>query len=167
MRQGAACEICWSVRNLYPFLCATWLFSRIPFYVWLDSFRVPLSTCDMADFAHPVLCVTWLISTCDMTHSYFWHSSLSCATWLMHRVQHAKYFESLEDQLIEASKTLEMQRLELEALRATVKKDKENRILVQGFFFSMFVCTCVVSHRHYATHYRDVHMCISYNMYNM
>jgi len=80
----------------------------------------------------------------------------------MHRVQHAKYFESLEDQLIEASKTLEMQRLELEALRATVKKDKENRILVQGFSpFFMFVCTCVVSHRHCATHYRNVHMCIS------
>ena len=87
----------------------------------------------------------------------------------MHRVQHAKYFESLEDQLIEASKTLEMQRLELEALRATVKKDKENRILVQGFFFFFHVClyVCCLTPPLRNALQECTHVHIVYHMYYM
>jgi len=29
------------------------------------------------------LCVTWLIPMCDMTHSYVWHDSLICVSWLI------------------------------------------------------------------------------------
>jgi len=28
--------------------------------------------------------VTWLIHMCDMTHSYVWHDSFICVTWLIH-----------------------------------------------------------------------------------
>jgi len=27
------------------------------------------------------ICVTWLIHMCDMTHSYVWHDSFICVTW--------------------------------------------------------------------------------------
>ena len=27
------------------------------------------------------MCVTWLIHVCDMTHSYVWHDSFTCASW--------------------------------------------------------------------------------------
>jgi len=30
-------------------------------------------------------CVTWPIHICDMTHSYVWHDSFICETWLIHR----------------------------------------------------------------------------------
>ena len=30
------------------------------------------------------MCATWLIHTCDMTHSYVWHDSFTCVTWLIH-----------------------------------------------------------------------------------
>ena len=30
------------------------------------------------------ICVTWLIHMCDMTHSYVWHDSFICVTWLIH-----------------------------------------------------------------------------------
>ena len=29
------------------------------------------------------ICVTWLIHMCDMTHSYVWHDSFICVTWLI------------------------------------------------------------------------------------
>jgi len=31
------------------------------------------------------ICVTWLIHMCDMTHSYVWHDSFICVTWFIHR----------------------------------------------------------------------------------
>jgi len=37
------------------------------------------------------ICVTWLIHMCDMTHSYVWHDSFICVThsyvWLIHVCQ--------------------------------------------------------------------------------
>jgi len=30
------------------------------------------------------ICVTWLIHMCDMTHSHVWHDSFTCVTWLIH-----------------------------------------------------------------------------------
>jgi len=30
------------------------------------------------------ICVTWLIYTCGMTHSYVWHDSFICVAWLIH-----------------------------------------------------------------------------------
>jgi len=30
------------------------------------------------------ICVTWLIHMCDMTHSYVWHDSFICVTWSIH-----------------------------------------------------------------------------------
>jgi len=30
------------------------------------------------------ICVTWLIHMCDMTHSYVWHDAFICVTWLIH-----------------------------------------------------------------------------------
>jgi len=30
------------------------------------------------------ICVTWLIHMCDMTHSYVWHDSFICVTWCIH-----------------------------------------------------------------------------------
>jgi len=30
------------------------------------------------------ICVTWLIHMCDMTHSYVWHDSFICVTWRIH-----------------------------------------------------------------------------------
>ena len=30
------------------------------------------------------ICVTWLIHMCDMTHSYVWHDTFICVTWLIH-----------------------------------------------------------------------------------
>jgi len=26
----------------------------------------------------------WLMHACDMTHSYMWHDSFTCVTWLIH-----------------------------------------------------------------------------------
>jgi len=30
------------------------------------------------------ICATWLIHMCDLTHSYVWHDSFICVTWLIH-----------------------------------------------------------------------------------
>jgi len=30
------------------------------------------------------ICGTWLIHMCDMTHTYVWHNSYICGTWLIH-----------------------------------------------------------------------------------
>jgi len=30
------------------------------------------------------ICLTWLIHVCDMTHSYVWHDSFICVIWLIH-----------------------------------------------------------------------------------
>jgi len=30
------------------------------------------------------ICITWLIHLCGMTHSYVWHNSFICVTWLIH-----------------------------------------------------------------------------------
>jgi len=30
------------------------------------------------------ICVTWLIHVCDMTHPYVWHDSFICVTWLIY-----------------------------------------------------------------------------------
>jgi len=44
---------------------------------------------NMCDMTHSYvwhdsfICVTWLIHMCDMTHSYVWHDSFICVTWLM------------------------------------------------------------------------------------
>jgi len=44
----------------------------------------------MCDITHSYVwhdsfvCVTWLIHMCDMTHSYVWHDSFMCVTWLIH-----------------------------------------------------------------------------------
>jgi len=31
-----------------------------------------------------VICMTWLIHVCDMTHTYVWHDSFICVTWNIH-----------------------------------------------------------------------------------
>jgi len=51
-------------------------------------------TCDLTHsyvWHDSFICVTWLvrkcdilIRTCDMTHSYVWHDSFVCVTWLIH-----------------------------------------------------------------------------------
>ena len=46
-----------------------------PFAPWIT--RVGHSTGDRGS------CVTWLIHMCDMTHSYVWHDSFICETWLI------------------------------------------------------------------------------------
>ena len=46
--------------------------------------------CDMCAMAHSYvwhdsfICVTWLIHLCAMTHSYVWHDSFLCMPWLSH-----------------------------------------------------------------------------------
>ena len=30
------------------------------------------------------ICTAWLMNMCDMTHSYEWHDSFICVTWLIH-----------------------------------------------------------------------------------
>jgi len=39
------------------------------------------------------ICVTWLIHMCDMTHSYVWHDSFICVTWLIHACDMTCWFE--------------------------------------------------------------------------
>ena len=46
--------------------------SRIAMCNWTSRGDVRLERSDM----------TWLIHTCDMTHSYVWHDSFICMTWL-------------------------------------------------------------------------------------
>jgi len=44
-------------------------------------------TCDMTHsylWHDSFVCVTWLIRMCDMTHSYLWHDSFVSVTWLIH-----------------------------------------------------------------------------------
>jgi len=71
-------------------------------YVWQNSRprAICWGMCDMTDL---FICLTWLIhmcdmshswvnsrptaicwGMCDMTHSYVWHDSLTCVTWLIH-----------------------------------------------------------------------------------
>ena len=44
-------------------------------------------SCDMTHsyvWHDSFICVTWLIHLCDMTHSYVWHGSFICVAWLIH-----------------------------------------------------------------------------------
>ena len=62
--------------------CVTWLIP--PVYM---SVRVGTLLCDMAHsyvWHDSFICVTWLIHKCDMTHSYVWRVSFICVTWLIH-----------------------------------------------------------------------------------
>jgi len=66
-------------------------------YIWLSLSHICMShTCDMShlyviyDVTHSYMwhysfiCVTWLIRICDMTHPYMWHDSSIHVPWLIH-----------------------------------------------------------------------------------
>jgi len=65
-------------------MCATWLiiFSRRVTALVLR--RVPLMSHSYV-WHDSFICVTWLIHMCDMTHSYVWHAPFVSATWLIYK----------------------------------------------------------------------------------
>jgi len=57
-------------------MCVTWLIHSCDSETW----EVFISKSEFT--VHRLQPVTWLVHTCDMTHSYVWHDSFICATWL-------------------------------------------------------------------------------------
>jgi len=67
--------------------CATWLMHVWHDWFWLAGLTSEVRVCDMTHsymWHDSFICVTWLIHMCDMTHSYVWHDSFICVTWLIH-----------------------------------------------------------------------------------
>ena len=78
----------------YTFICVTWLIHTCDMtrlYVWkgearnLSSLLVHMRGTTHSYVWHDsFICLTWLIHMYDMTHSYVWHVSFICMTWLIH-----------------------------------------------------------------------------------
>jgi len=62
---------------------------QISFIRWVIMPHV-IQMIHMCDMTHSYVwhdsftCVTWLIHMCDMTHLHVWHDSFICVTWLIH-----------------------------------------------------------------------------------
>ena len=84
---------------------STHLFVQYDSYVFVKRF---IHTCDVTHsyvwrvMAHSYMwhdsfiCVTWLILMCDMTHSYIWDDALICATWLLRVDPYQMYANTLQ-----------------------------------------------------------------------
>jgi len=85
--------VTWSIHMCdmdYPYVWHDWSIC-VPglIYMWRDLFICEIVYPDvgLCCDALPVVVavyVTWRIHTCDISHSYVWHDSFICVTWLIH-----------------------------------------------------------------------------------
>jgi len=64
--------------HVASFICATWLVHK-----WDMTHTYARGMTHSYAWHDSFVCVTWLICMRDMTHSYAWHDSFVCVTWLI------------------------------------------------------------------------------------
>jgi len=108
-----------------------------------------------------LLCVTWLIYMCDMTHWYVWHDTCICVTWHMHMCDMTHWYVWHDSFMCDMTRNPQSHFSMLSGISSKVVCVWERHELF--ILATWLIHSCDMTHSTHARVWHDSFMCVTWH----